>query len=194
MQTENPLIERPSLESLQYQAQWVALLLLAIGIHVLESALPGLGPWFKPGLANIVTLLALVWMGPRSAFSLSIGRVVVGSFLIGTLFTPTFVISFTGAVAAVCVMYVAWRWVPGITLVGVSLLGAVAHMLAQFVTVESLFIQHQALYYLLPPLLVLSCITGWLNGALAMYLVEKLRLEQDAERETLGDKQKSACN
>ncbi len=171
------MIPRPPLSELEGKAQWLALLLLAIGLHLFEAALPSLGPWFKPGLANLVTLLVLVMMGPRAAIALAIGRVLIGSFFIGTLFTPTFVISMAGGLAAAVMMIVAWRYIPGISLIGISLLGALAHMLAQFVTVESLFIQQSALYYALPPLLLLSCITGWINGALARYISARLTHE-----------------
>ena len=168
---------RPSLPELEEKIRWIALLVLAIGLHVFEAALPSLGPWFKPGLANLVTLIALVLLGPRAALTLAIGRVVVGSFFIGTLFTPTFVISMAGGLAAAVMMIAAWRYIPGISLVGVSLLGALVHMLAQFVTVESLYIQQGVLYYALPPLLLLSCITGWINGALARYIAARLTHE-----------------
>jgi len=171
-------LPRPPLSELERKARWLALLMLAIGLHVFEASLPSLGPWFKPGLANLVTLLALVMMGPRAAISLAIARVVVGSFFIGTLFTPTFIIAMAGGLSASLVMVAAWRWIPGITLVGVSLLGALAHMLAQFVSVEALFIQQAALYYALPPLLILSCISGWINGALAEYICARLAHEK----------------
>ena len=176
-------IERPSLPELRGKARWLALLLLAVGMHVLEAALPGLGPWFKPGLANIVTLVALVMIGPRAAFTLAMARVVVGAGLIGALFTPTFVMSASGALAATLTMLAAWRMIPGISLVGVSLLGGVAHMLAQFVTVEALFVQQQAVFYLLPPFLLLAAATGWINGALAGFVCAHIQ----AEREIAGD-------
>ncbi len=167
-------LSRPPLAELEAQTRWLALLMLAIGLAVFEASLPSLGPWFKPGLANLVTLLALTWMGPRAAISLALGRVIVGSFFIGTLFTPTFIMSMTGGLSAALIMIAAWRCIPGISLVGISLLGALAHMLAQFVTVEFLFIQQPALYYALPPLLALSCISGWINGALAEYIAARL--------------------
>jgi len=170
----NNAIVRPDLAQLEEKARWLALLLLAIGLHVFEASLPSLGPWFKLGLANLVTLLALVWMGPRAALLLAIARVIIGAFFIGTLFTPTFVISMAGALAAVAVMVLCWRFLPSASLIGISLLAALAHMLAQFVAVESLFIQQAALFYALPPLLLLSTISGWLNGALAMYIAARL--------------------
>jgi len=170
-------LPRPPLNELESIARWLALLMLAIGLHIFEAALPSLGPWLKPGLANLITLLALVLMGSRQALSLALGRVIIGSFFIGTLFTPTFVISLSGGITAALAMIAAWRWIPGISLVGVSLLGALMHMVAQFVTVESLFIQQPALYYALPPLLLLSCISGWINGALAGYIAGRLAHE-----------------
>lgn len=176
-QSSPPIPPRPPLAELQGKARWLTLLMAAIALHIFESALPSLGPWFKPGLANIITLLALVWLGPRAAVSLAIGRVVVGSIFIGTVFTPTFVISMAGTLAATTVIIAAWRLIPGITLVGTSLLGAIAHMTAQFATVELLFIHQPALYYLLPPLLLLSTLTGWINGAVAAYIVSRLKVE-----------------
>jgi len=53
-----------------------------------------------------------------------------------------------------------------------------AHMIAQLLTVETLFIQQSALYYALPPLLILSCISGWINGALAEYICGRLAHEK----------------
>lgn len=177
LQSKPAIPPRPPLSELQHKARWLTLLIAAVTLHVFESALPSLGPWFKPGLANIVTLLALVWLGPRAAVSLAIGRVIVGSAFIGTIFTPTFVISMAGTLAATAFIITAWRLIPGITLVGISLLGAIAHMTAQFTTVEFLFIHQQALYYLLPPLLLLSTLTGWINGAVAAYIVSRLKVE-----------------
>ncbi|WP_167632078.1 Gx transporter family protein [Mariprofundus ferrooxydans] len=166
--------ERPALHELEQKGRWLALLMLAIGLHMFEASLPSLGPWFKLGLANLVTLLALIWMGPKAAVLLAISRVVIGAFFIGTLFTPTFIMSMAGALTAAVAMIAAWRWLPGVSLIGISLLAALGHMLAQFITVESLFIQQTALFYALPPLLLLSSISGWLNGALAMYIAARL--------------------
>ena len=181
--TPRLILARPYIEGMQRKAQWMALLMLAVGIHVLESALPGLGPWFKPGLANIITLIALVMLGPKEALMLAVARVVVGSLFIGTLFTPTFIMSLSGAMAAALIMLAAWRSIPGISLIGISLLGAVAHMLVQFVVVEGLFIQQQALFYLLPPFLLVASITGWLNGVAAQYITDHLRSAMDSTSE-----------
>ncbi len=166
---------RPSLASLEKKAVWLSFLLMAIGLHVFEAALPSLGPWFKLGLANIMTLLALMFFGIRAALLLAIARVIIGSIFIGTLFTPTFFISLAGALTAAFTMLVLYLLFPRISLISLSLFAAVAHMLGQFVAVETWFIQQPAVYYLLPPLLFLSCISGWINGSIASYLWQRLQ-------------------
>ncbi|MDQ7056964.1 MAG: Gx transporter family protein [Ghiorsea sp.] len=174
--TKKPYLPpRPSLEYLENKAVWLAFVLLAIGLHVFEAALPSLGPWFKFGLANIMTLLALMYLGARAAFTLAIARVTIGSMFIGTLFTPTFFISLAGALTAATVMVILYKVFPRISLISLSVLAAIAHMTGQFVTVETWFIQQPALYYLLPPLLLLSCVSGWVNGAIATYIWQKLQ-------------------
>ncbi|MDQ7001493.1 MAG: Gx transporter family protein [Ghiorsea sp.] len=169
---------RPSLAFLQKRAAWLSFVLLAIGLHIFEAALPNLGPWFKFGLANIMTLLALMYLGPRAAFTLALARVIIGSMFIGTLFTPTFFISLAGALSAATVMVILYKLFPRISLISLSVLAAIAHMSGQFVAVETWFIQQPALYYLLPPLLALSCVSGWINGAIASYIWQRLKREQ----------------
>ncbi|MDX8382007.1 MAG: Gx transporter family protein [Ghiorsea sp.] len=166
---------RPSLQSLEDKAVWLSFLLLATGLHVFEASLPSLGPWFKLGLANIMTLLALMFLGARAAFSLAIARVVVGSLFIGTFLTPTFFISLAGALTAAFVIVALYRLLPRISLISLSMFSAIAHMFGQFVTVETWFIQQPAIYYILPPLLALSCVSGWINGALAAYIYEHIK-------------------
>jgi len=162
---------RPSLQQLERQAFWLGLLALASSLHVFESIIPSFGPWFKLGLANIISLVVLVLMGSRAAIALAFARVVIGAFFLGTIFTPTFFISLSANMAATLCMIAAWHLIPRISLIGVSLLAACSHMLCQFWVVNSFFIQHDAIYYLLAPMLMLSCATGWINGALAQYIV-----------------------
>ena len=167
---------RPEPQKLQQQARWLAFLLLASGLHVFESAMPSLGPWFKLGIANIVTLIVLATMGVRYALALALARIIIGAVLLGTLFTPTFVVSLVATLSAVCMMLLVWRYVPHVSLIGVSLCASVTHMAAQFWVVGTWIIQQDMLYQLLPPFLLLACCTGWLNGSLARYMVAQLQL------------------
>ncbi|MDX8377426.1 MAG: Gx transporter family protein [Mariprofundales bacterium] len=169
-------ITRPSLQKLQNDVLWLALLALAVALHVLESSLPSLGPWMKLGLANIAILLAFSLLGLRAMIALAFLRVIIGSMFIGSLFTPTMLMSFAGSIAAISAIIILHRLV-GVSLIGLSLVAAVSHMLAQFTLVHYAFIKHDALLYFLPPLLLASCISGLLNGYLAQYLVSNIKLK-----------------
>ena len=59
-------------------------------IFVFESSLPVL-PWFRPGLGNIATILALLFFGFRDALKVTVLRIVLGALVLGRIFTPVFV-------------------------------------------------------------------------------------------------------
>ncbi|MBF0282615.1 MAG: Gx transporter family protein [Zetaproteobacteria bacterium] len=167
---------KPSQIQLRQHAQWLLFLIFAITINMVEASLPSLGPWFKPGLANIITLLVLFIWGAKAALILATARVIVSALLIGTLFTPTFIIAISATLSSTLVMVIFYMLIPKPKTITISLLGATVHITVQFIVVETLFIQQHALYYLLPPLLFLACITGWLNGAIAAYTLKHFSL------------------
>ena len=72
----------------------IALLVgLGVVLHRLEAMLPLPTPWVKLGLANIMTLVALVFLGFRAAVEVTLLRVLLGSVLGGTFLSPTFFLS-----------------------------------------------------------------------------------------------------
>lgn len=152
---------------------------LAITIHVLESALPTPVPGIKPGLANVITLAAMLLWGWRVAAWISLLRVLVGSLFIGTFLTPTFLLSLSGACCSLMVLGVAYissvkftAFAP--TAVGYGVLAAMAHMLGQFLAAYWLFIPHKALFHLLPVLMTAALIFGLLSGVITARLVSNL--------------------
>ncbi|MDH5325420.1 MAG: Gx transporter family protein [Gammaproteobacteria bacterium] len=152
---------------------------LAISIHVAESALPSPIPGIKPGLANIVTLVALLLYGWRTAVWVSLLRVLLGSIVIGTFLSPTFVLSFSGAICSVTVLTLAsmvaaklgtWR----IGALGYGVLAAMSHMIGQFYAAYYLFVPHQALLGLLPFLMTAAMGFGIISGLIALKIVRQL--------------------
>lgn len=157
-----------------YRIAWLAA--LAITIHIAESVLPAPLPGIKPGLANVVTIAALLLYGWRAAVWVSLLRVVVGSILIGTFLTPTFVLSFAGALAALAALGLG-RLLPGRGLgpVGYCLLASTAHMATQFFVAYRLFIPHEALFGLLPVLMTVAVGFGLLSGIVVHSMMGHLR-------------------
>jgi heptaprenyl diphosphate synthase len=152
---------------------------LAITIHIAESALPSPLPGIKPGLANVVTIVALIQYGWATAAWVALLRVVIGSLLIGTFLSPTFLLSLAGALASITVLRIA-TWLPGRGFgpVGYSLLAAMAHMAAQFFTAYWVFIPHAGLFHLLPVLMTAAIIFGVTSGIVTQMALQRLRADE----------------
>ena len=154
---------------------------MAITIHVAESALPSPLPGVKPGLANVVTLVALQRFGWRVAAWVAFLRVLVGSLFIGTFLSPTFMLSFSGAVCSILILGLVGGWAksgrfmaPGS--VGLGILASMAHMFGQFHAAYWLFIHHKALFNLLPVLMTAALLFGIISGLIAASMVSYLKL------------------
>jgi heptaprenyl diphosphate synthase len=149
---------------------------LAITVHIIEGLLPSPLPGVKPGLANIVTLTVMLLYGWRMAVWVAMLRVLVGSLIIGTFLSPTFILSLCGALASVLALGAA-QFLPGRGFgpVGYSLLAAMAHMAAQFWVAYTLFIPHHALFHLLPAFMTAAVIFGVVNGIIVHHVLKQLR-------------------
>jgi heptaprenyl diphosphate synthase len=153
---------------------------LAITIHVAESALPSPLPGVKPGLANVVTLVALLMFGWGVAAWVAFLRVLVGSLFIGTFLSPAFMLSFSGALCAITALGIVSGWAksgrflaPGA--VGLGILASMAHMFGQFYAAYLLFIPHKALFNLLPVLMTAALVFGIISGLIAASMLNYLR-------------------
>lgn len=152
---------------------------IAIAIHVLEAGFPTPIPGIKPGLANVITLVALLRHGVATAAWVAALRVLVGSMLVGSFLTPTFWLSATGALCAFAALTAAWglgRAAPPLRLsaVGLSAVAAVAHMSGQFVAAWRLFLPHDGLLYLLPVLLIAALCFGLVSGLIALRVLARM--------------------
>lgn len=148
---------------------------LAVVIHVFESALPSPIPGIKPGLANIITVIVLCTYGWRAAAWVNLLRVLAGSLLLGTFLSPTFMLSFTGALCSVMILMLASQ-LPGRGFgpIGFSLLAAMAHISGQFIVAWALFIPHPGLWQLFPVLLTFAIVLGTINGIISLYVIKRL--------------------
>ena len=153
--------------------KWALLGLLtgiALILFVLESFLPQLIPGGRIGLSQLVTLLVLFWFGWREAATVLIARVLLGSLFAGGLMNPVFVLSLGGGIAALLVMALSLEYLPMASPLGISVLGAAAHNLAQL-ALASLFLVGQAsVWNLLPYFLWASLVSGTAIGLIAYWI------------------------
>lgn len=148
---------------------------LAICIHVMEAAIPSPFPGVKLGLANVITVATLLLYGWRDAAWVSLLRVLVGSLLIGTFLSPTFLMSLTGAVASLLVLGVSHACFGArLSALGYSVIAALAHMFAQFCTAWAVFIPHPGLVNLLPIFMSLALLFGTLSGIIASAMIKQV--------------------
>ncbi len=158
------------------------LVALAIVLHLFEALIPIPFPipGVKLGLANIVTLLALVLFDFKTALTIAFMRTVLGSLLSGTLFNIAFFLSFSGAITATCVMAILLYLGKSLnfhfrfSLLGLSVAGAATHNLGQL-AMAALLIKHSGIFYYLPVMLLSSIPTGILTGLLLRELLKHLK-------------------
>lgn len=141
---------------------------LASALHVVEGLLPPIPlPGAKLGLANLGTLVALRLLGFKAGLTVSVARSLLGGLLGGSLLGPGFLMGFAGAVTSALLMGLATQTsLSGGGNLGVSVVGAIAHSVAQ-VAVASVLIRTASLWLYLPLLLGLSILTGLAVGAAA---------------------------
>ena len=140
---------------------------LALGLSYLERFLPlQLAvplPGVKLGLANIVTLMALIFLGGRTAVTVLVLRCFLGSMFGGGVTALAF--SLVGGLLALGTMAAARR-LPFLSLYGVSILGAAAHNIGQILAAMAVLKSWTVVSYL-PLLLLVSIAAGLLTGAAA---------------------------
>jgi heptaprenyl diphosphate synthase len=147
---------------------------LAIGLHILETVIPSPLPGVKPGIANIVTLYVLYEYGFATAAWVSLLRVFASSLLLGQFLSPTFVLSFSGAVLSLSVLFLAQhlpkKYFSAITL---SICAAFAHIAGQLIVVRLWLIPHAGVAYLIPIFALAALFFGLINGLITLKLIEQ---------------------
>ena len=121
----------------------------AIGLSLIDAAIPLPLPGIKPGLANIVTLIVLSRYGWVAAAWVSGLRVFTGSLLLGYFLSPGFFMSLTGALFSLLMLAMAMRlprryFGP----VSWSILAAFAHIGGQLLLARLWLIPHDGLFFL----------------------------------------------
>jgi heptaprenyl diphosphate synthase len=142
-------------------------------LFVFESFLPVL-PWFRPGLGNIATILALLMLGFGDSLKVTVLRVTLGSLVLGRLFTPVFVLAISGGLASTIVMAAvqrAGRRVFGP--VGISVAGAVAHNIVQIALAYLIFVKSVELFIFIPIFMLTGIGTGILTGLVSALVLDR---------------------
>lgn len=149
-----------------------ALAAIAIVLALIDAGLPSPLPGIKPGLANIVTLLALYHLGWRAALWVSLLRILGAGLLLGSLLTPGFFLSLCGALASLAALALAFRlpsrWFGPVSL---SIIAAFSHIAGQLLLARLWLIPSDGILYFVPPFALAALVTGLVNGIIAARLL-----------------------
>ncbi|NQT65489.1 MAG: Gx transporter family protein [FCB group bacterium] len=146
----------------------------AIAIYVVESFIPKPFPFMKLGLANIVVLLLLVSRNVRYALIVIIGKTVAGGFFSGLFLSPTTLLSISGSLCSLGIMTIFIKSKVRFSLIGISILGAVSHNLAQIAVVRLILIKENSIFYLTPLLIIMGIVTGIIIGFIAKLFMDRI--------------------
>ncbi len=140
----------------------------------LPIALPGV----KLGLANCAVLFLLLTYPAYYALSVSLLRVFLTFLLFGN---PTaLMLSFAGAITSFLVMYILSK-TRLFSPVGISVGGAAIHITAQ-ILVSYILTGTAGTFYYLPYLLLISVVTGVINGFLVILLLKRVKIKINAKQ------------
>ena len=145
---------------------------LALVCSYVESLIPfyfGI-PGVKLGLTNIVIVLMLYCVGAKEAFTISVLRVVLASFLFGNMFSILY--SLAGGILSFGVMYLLMR-TKKLGLLPISICGGLFHNIGQL-AVAAFVVENYRIVYYLPVLLIAGAVTGLLIGIAAGEIVLRI--------------------
>lgn len=147
---------------------------IAIVLHMVEAVIPSPLPGVKPGIANIVTLYVLYQYSFATAAWVSILRIFASSLLLGQFLSPTFVLSLSGGLLSLCVLWLAMhlpkKWFSPISL---SIFAACAHIAGQLIIVRLWLIPNAGVSYLIPIFAAAALFFGLINGTIVLNLLRK---------------------
>ena len=164
---------RGSTQSVRWLTRMALLTAVAVVLGYIEHLIPMPGsiPGIKLGLANTVLLYAIYLLDAKSAFLLMVLKVGLSGLMYGGVSAMMF--SFGGGLCSL-VMMLLMKKLGGVSIIGVSVVGAVFHNVGQ-TAVAALMVNTAALMGYVPFLLVAAVVTGILTGIAGKYAIQGLK-------------------
>jgi heptaprenyl diphosphate synthase len=158
--------------------EYVFLALLTAGalvLTILEGMipLPFIAPGARLGLANMVVLSVIAVFGFKKGLTVAVLKSILVLLVAGN--PIGFIYSISGAILSTIVMYLAFKYLNEyLSLIGVSVLGALSHNTAQ-VFVAAVVLENVKILTYLPVMYIMSLFTGCFVGYAAIFIVGNLK-------------------
>lgn len=144
---------------------------IALALSLIDGAVSSLLPLpgFKLGLANVVSLFALIYLGGGYATLICVVRCLLTALLSGNITMLFF--SLGGGLVSLLVMFL---FIKRLSLIKVSVLGGITHNLMQLLAAALLTATPQVSYYL-PFLLLTGAVCGFFVGILTGLVLNRVK-------------------
>ena len=166
------------MKSGKFTAKKIAVLAIFITLSLItfisESQFPPLFvPGARMGLANIFSFTALIMFSPVEAFIVVAVRTGLGAIYAGNV--SALLYSFTGGVASMAISSVLMYTVyPRVSVMAVSVLGAVAHNVTQ--NIVFVLLTDTSTLTLIPYFILAGILSGAIVGAVVLLIFKKIPL------------------
>ena len=153
----------------------IALVLLGLYLSLVENIVPKPFPWMKIGLSNIAILIALEKFNSKMAIQAILLRVFIQALMLGTLFTPNFIISFSAGLISTLFMIFLYKFRKYLSLVSISCISAFTHNVLQLIVVYFLMFRNislnsKSIIVFIVIFLFLGVVMGLITGIIATRL------------------------
>lgn len=153
----------------------IALVLLGLYLSLIENIIPKPFPWMKIGLSNIAILIALEKFNSKMAIQAILLRVFIQALMLGTLFTPNFIISFSAGLISTLFMIFLYKFRKYLSLVSISCISAFTHNVLQLIVVYFLMFRNislnsKSIIVFIVIFLFLGVVMGLITGIIATRL------------------------
>ncbi len=145
----------------------------AAALQMLESPLPRLLPWLKIGLANVITLYAIIRINGITGIFIATLRTCLAAIIFGSFLSPIHIISFSGAVSAAITMALINRFIPNSSLCIISVFGAISSNIAQLIAVQLLFASNLTFWFHLALIILIGIPAGLVVGKITYELLKR---------------------
>ena len=155
------------------------LVLVALYLSLAENFIPKPFPWMKLGLSNIAVLIALEKFDSKFAMELVLLRIFIQALMLGTLFTPGFIISLTAGALTTLFMIGLYKFRSHLSLIAISSMSAFLHNLIQLIVVYFLMFRNVSIYSKsIMGFVWVFLLIGVIAGVITGFIAEKLNLRR----------------
>ncbi|WP_311525928.1 Gx transporter family protein [uncultured Parvimonas sp.] len=146
---------------------------VALIVSLLEYYIPIPIPNVRLGLSNVIIINAILIFGFKETFFISFLKAILLVIILGN--PISFIYNFSAGFASIVVMYIVNKFCSKfLSLVGVSVLGSVSHIMVQ-ILISMILLNTKTLVNFIPFLGIIGIFTGILVGILANYMYKILR-------------------